>query len=317
MNIIFCCSYIGLRNLKYIDTSCKSIYITHNRKIKKTLQGKNKRVIFVYSLLPNNKITKPFVIVSYVVYYLSGWFFSLILKKKNIYHDIQGYAISEYILIKQLSKNNQIYSYTDINIDSFIRHDDDYYLKWYDFFFNIKIIRKKYNDETFYYFPSMIGKKISLDYTLNEDSDIKFNDTIFLYIGGIVESKLMSSTDYNNLLEKISEILSCYRVCVKHHPRFMKFKFNSINTSNWIFAKDEIPAEDIVGDNCVGIGFQTIALCNDKFIHSISLIELSKKNDQVLAYKSYLINNSKKIIFQNNLDEFHKFIDKLPEIFLL
>lgn len=314
MNIIFCCSYIGLKNLKHINSEEKSIYLTHNKKIKKILQRQNKQVILTYSLLPNNRITKPLVIFSYVLYYFIGKFFSLILKNQKIYHDIQGYAISEYILIQQLSRNNLIYSYTNVNIDSFL-DDDDCYLKWYDFFFNVKIVRKKYNDETFYYFPVITGKKISLNNNLVNSSDNKFDNTIFLYVGGIVESKLMGSVDYDHLLETISKALRSYRVCVKHHPRFKKFDFNKRYTSNWEIASDEEPAENIVGNNCIGVGFQTIALCNTKLKYSISLIELSNKKNQVLAYKTYLNNNSQEITFHKNLDEFHRFIEQLPEMF--
>jgi len=274
----------------YRKTSNDVLFITHNKIIAKKLRLKKLNLILIPSPLPNGMIQK---IVSHLYYFLVFIFSRFILKFKKIqlvYSDIQGYAIGEYIFLKNCRRNNiSVFDYNNVKLPEYLFCESliSKTLKIY----GLNVYVTKHKNEIFYYFKTEFESHYV---TLINDGAL--DNVLFLYTGGVVENDIMNNTDYYNLLYKIHDSFS--QIYVKEHPRFTKIKKDYFH--KWVFLNENISAEELVGDNCSAIGFQSYALTNNFLNKRVSLLGLLENTDQLSIYLDYLLINGPVIV----LDEF-------------
>lgn len=281
-----------------------TIFITHNRKLYSLLKEKNKTYY-----LPSPISNRWYLNIAFFPYYFLVYLFSKVYLRfsdniSKVYHDIQGYGISEYILIREMSKQYSIYRYTDVKLP-LIRKSSNYFR-----LFGLDVRMEKTKNETFYYFPNIPGKLLI---SQSEDDKNRLNNTTILYLGGVVEYGLMNKVEYKILIKKILIILKNKKVRIKFHPRFKTFEIPNDSERDHEILDPLVPAEHFIGFNCSGIGFQTYSLCDGNLIKSISLLDLCRESDQINKYKEYLsINSNFAIKFPKSIEELNEEINQFP-----
>ena len=239
MDVIFCCSFIGYKKVNNIGKR-DAIFITHNRKLYSLLKEKNKTYY-----LPSPISNRWYLNMAFFPYYLIVYLFSKVYFRfshniSEVYHDIQGYGISEYLLISEMSKQYSINRYTDVKLP--VTRKSSNYFK----LFGLDVRMEKTKNETFYYFPNIPGKLLV---SQSEDDKNKLNNATFLYLGGVVEYGLMNEAEYKKLIKGILFILKNKKVRIKFHPRFKTFDIPNDSERDHEILNPSVPSEHFVGFN--------------------------------------------------------------------
>jgi len=265
----------------YRKTSNDVLFITHNKVIAKKLRLNKLNLVLIPSPLPNAKIQKIVSHLYYFLVFIFSWVIFKFIKIQLVYSDIQGYAIGEYVFLKNCQRNNiSVFDYNNVKLPEYLFHESliSKTLKIY----GLNVYVTKYKNENFYYFKTEFE-----NHYVATNKDDALDNVLFFYTGGVVENYIMNNTDYYNLLCKIHDTFS--QIFVKEHPRFSKIKKDYFH--KWVFLKENISAEELVGENCSAIGFQSYALTNNFLIKRVSLLGLLEKTDQINLYLDYLLIN--------------------------
>ena len=285
-----------------------SVFLTHNESIRKKLQRLGCRVISIKSILPSTCVRFFGLLVILFVYWLIAGVFRVLMRKRNIsvYHDIQGYGLSDYLIINTLRKSFPVYRYVDVELPDLESGRELGYLRY---LFGLSVIEKIASSERFYYFPTIPGELTVISGSCPVKAYSRYNNVIFLYLGGVVESGLCSTEIYISILKSLVKYLPISSTYIKMHPRFSEFRERAI-FEDFQFLQADIPSELFVGEDCIAIGFQSYALTNESLCKAMSILKLLETTDQNRTYTDYLLKNNKDIILPRDYDEISKILEE-------
>lgn len=313
MNLVICSSYIGFSEILRSGIPENAFILTHNKSIKRQFKRLGFRTVLIASVLPSNGLRLFFLFILLYFYQFSVKIFTFFSRKsiQKVYHDIQGYGFSDYVIIKTLSLNFPVYRYVDVELpDLGIGREISYMQS----LFGLEVIKTIVDSETFYYFPSVPGELTKLKGVLLSKDISSCNNVIFLYLGGVVESGLCSREDYVSVLNILKNKLPKCNTRIKMHPRFSETIERSI-FNKFDFIPSDLPSEIVVGENCLAVGFQSFALTNPNLGKSVSLLRLLENTSQNKAYVDYLMKNGEKIVFPIKSDEIYKIFSEYSQTF--